>query len=79
MPGYEKASKAAAPSLKQVYLLAHCALDVLGRDYPATRIDCSELIAELTAVLGCRHEHDIDHLLETRDRGRSEPRGSAHV
>jgi hypothetical protein len=36
-----------APSCKQVYVIAHLALEALGHDWPDSRRQASELIREL--------------------------------
>lgn len=36
-----------APSAKQIYVIAHLALEALGKEWPENRREASELIGEL--------------------------------
>jgi hypothetical protein len=42
-----RVSSQKAPTAKQVYVIAHLALEVLGRSWPDSRRDASDLIREL--------------------------------
>jgi hypothetical protein len=47
---FERASTDRKPSARQVYAIAHLALDALEVDWPESRRDASELISRLSEV-----------------------------